>query len=124
MTKKLFYKAVFICLLFVVATGCKRDQKFDRQKWAYGDGMDFPLRDEIVNDLVQNHHLKGLNYRQVIDSLGDPQQRDVLQVSYQVLDNTADFNRKKPAHIKSLILYFSKDSVVTRAEIEEHNNKK
>lgn len=120
----MFLKIAF-CLLFIVAlTGCDPHKKFNREQWNYGDGLEFPLRNEIVDDLVKNHQLKGLNYGQVIDTLGIPQKRDSLLLAYQILDNSSDFSRKKPAHIKSLVLHFSKDSVVVKAEIKEYDNKK
>ncbi|TSJ43525.1 hypothetical protein FO440_04875 [Mucilaginibacter corticis] len=118
-------KPYLLFLLFIALAGCSLSgSKFDRQKWSYGDGLTYPLRDDIVDDLMKNHHIKGLTYRQVIDSLGRPQRRDSLQFTYQILDDSFDFNRKKPAHKKSLIVYFSKDSVVTKFEIYEHTDKK
>lgn len=118
------FKIALVFLIGFIATGCNNASKFDRQKWSYGDGLDYPLRDDIINDLVKNHHIKGLTYHQVIDSLGAPQQRDTLQVAYQILDNSYSYSRKKPVRKKNLILYFSKDSVVTRFEIYDHTNKK
>lgn len=111
-------------MICFMAMGCNKSVKFDRQKWSYGNGLDYPQRDDIVDDLIKNHHIKGLTYRQVIDSLGAPQQWDTLQVAYQILDNTSNYHRKNPVRKKSLILHFSKDSVVTRFEIYDHTNKK
>ena len=112
-------------LLMVALTSCHLSgSKFDRQKWSYGDGLDYPLRNDIVDDLMKNHHIKGLTYRQVIDSLGSPQRRDSLQFTYQIQDNSYGFNRKKPAHKKNLIVHFNKDSVVVKFEIYEHTDKK
>jgi hypothetical protein len=123
MTKKLLFQ-FSICLFAVITvTGCSSNSKFDRQKWSYGDGLDYPFRDEILNDLVTNHHIKGLNYRQTIDSLGSPQRRDSLQFTYQIIDDSYAFARKKPAHRKNLIVYFSKDSIVTRFEVYDHTDK-
>ncbi|WP_214073260.1 hypothetical protein [Mucilaginibacter sp. dw_454] len=124
MIKKFSLQIFVLTTAIAVITGCGSGSKFDRQKWSYGDGLDYPLRNDILNDLLQNHHIKGLNYRQVIDSLGSPQRRDSLKFSYQILDNSYDFARKSPAHRKSLIVYFSKDSVVTRTEVYEHTDKK
>jgi hypothetical protein len=122
MIRQVFFKVTACIALVIAITGCGGG-KFDRQKWSYGDGLDYPLRDEILNDLVTNHHIKGLNYRQVIDSLGSPQRRDSLQFTYQIFDDTYQYSRKKPAHKKNLILYFNKDSVVTRFEIYDHTDK-
>jgi outer membrane protein assembly factor BamE (lipoprotein component of BamABCDE complex) len=103
--------------------GCG-NKKFDRQKWSYGDGLDYPMRDDIVDDLMANHHIKGLTYRQVIDSLGSPQRREPLKFTYQVIDNSFNYNaKKKEVRKKNLIVYFGKDSVVTRFEIYDHTEK-
>jgi outer membrane protein assembly factor BamE (lipoprotein component of BamABCDE complex) len=106
----------------VLAAGCG-NHKFDRQRWSYGDGLDYPMRNDIVEDLMANHHIKGLTYRQVIDSLGSPQRRDSLKFTYQVVDNSYNYGKKQPVHHKNLIVYFSKDSVVTRFEIYDHTEK-
>lgn len=109
--------------LMVLMAGCG-NKKFDRQSWSYGDGLDYPLRDDIVDDLMANHHIKGLTYRQVIDSLGSPQRRDSLKFTYQVIDNSFNYNaKKKDIRKKNLIVYFGKDSVVTRFEIYDHTEK-
>jgi outer membrane protein assembly factor BamE (lipoprotein component of BamABCDE complex) len=110
-----------ICLVVLMA-GCG-NSKFDREKWSYGDGLDYPLRDDIVADLMANHHIKGLTYRQVIDSLGSPQRRDSLKFTYQVVDNSYNYGKKQPVHHKNLIVYFGKDSVVTRFELYDHTEK-
>ncbi len=110
------------CLVILMAS-CG-NKKFDREKWSYGDGLDYPMRDDIVNDLMANHHIKGLTYRQVIDSLGSPQRRDSLKFTYQIIDNSFNYNAsKKPIRKKNLIVYFNKDSVVTKFEIYDHTDK-
>ncbi|MFD2148383.1 hypothetical protein [Mucilaginibacter antarcticus] len=70
------YKASVYILLgmigFATLTGCNDNSKFDRKKWAYSDGLEYPMRDNILDDLMANHHIKGLTFDQVIDSLGSP----------------------------------------------------
>ena len=124
MLKKSFLHAILICLSVVVLTSCSHKQKFDRVKWAYGDGLTYSYRDDLVDDLIKNHKLKGLTYRQAIDSLGRAQGVDTLQISYLITDDTYKHGRKGPAHKKYLILHFSKDSVVSRAELYDHTDKK
>jgi outer membrane protein assembly factor BamE (lipoprotein component of BamABCDE complex) len=124
MIKKPFLKTLICLALFIIVSSCSNSKKFDRQKWSYGDGLNYPLRDNIVDNLLKTHLLKGMAYRQVIDTLGSPQNRDTLQLSYQIIDNSSEYNRKKPIHKKNLILYFNKDSVVVKAEVYDHTNKK
>jgi outer membrane protein assembly factor BamE (lipoprotein component of BamABCDE complex) len=124
MIKRLFFQISIGVLFDVALAGCNNASKFDREKWRYGDGLNYPLREDMVEDLMNTYHFKGMTYRQVIDSLGRPQNRDTLQLVYQVLDNSFDYLRKKPIRKKNLVIYFSKDSVVTKAEIYDHTNKK
>ncbi|MCC8424951.1 outer membrane protein assembly factor BamE [Mucilaginibacter sp. UR6-11] len=123
MIKKLLFQFLIGLFGVIALAGCGSGSKFDRQKWSYGDGLDYPLRDDIVEDLMANHQIKGLTYRQVIDSLGSPQRRDPLKFTYQLIDDSYNYGRKKPVHKKSLIVYFNKDSVVTRFEIYDHTDK-
>lgn len=123
MIKKSFLQIPLVLLAFMAITGCGNGSRFDRQKWSYGDGLDYPLRNEILDDLLKNHHIKGLNYRQIIDSLGSPQRRDSLKFTYQIQDDSYEFTRKKPAHKKNLIVYFSKDSIAVRTEVYDHTDK-
>jgi outer membrane protein assembly factor BamE (lipoprotein component of BamABCDE complex) len=119
------YSYIFIGLVgFAVFTGCSNRSKFDRQKWSYGDGLEYPLRDEVLEDLMANHHIKGLTLDQVIDSLGAPQRRDSLKFTYQILDNSFEFGQKNPIYKKNLVVYFNKDSVATKFEISEYKEKK
>jgi outer membrane protein assembly factor BamE (lipoprotein component of BamABCDE complex) len=110
-------------ITFTALTGCGSGSKFDRQKWSYGDGLEYPLRDQIVDDLMKNHHITGLTFDQVIDSLGSPQRRDSLKFTYQILDNSFEFAQKDAIRKKNLIVYFNKDSVAVKFEIYDHTEK-
>jgi outer membrane protein assembly factor BamE (lipoprotein component of BamABCDE complex) len=120
---RLSFNILMGIIVFTALTGCGNSSKFDRQKWSYGDGLEYPLRDEIVDDLMQNHHIKGLTFDQVIDSLGSPQRRDSLKFTYQILDNSFEFAQKSPIRKKNLIVYFNKDSVAVKFEIYDHTEK-
>ncbi len=114
----------FLVLAFAVLAiaGCNSDQKFTREKWSYGDGLEFPSRKTVLNDLLANHKIKGLNHYQVIQLLGSPQHRDTanFKYSYQIEDTGFEYNpKKKPIYIKNLVLFFNKDSIVTKTEVVE-----
>jgi outer membrane protein assembly factor BamE (lipoprotein component of BamABCDE complex) len=122
MITKVSFRLLTVIFLVLAIAGCT-NSKFDREKWSYGDGLDYPLRNDIVADLMANHHIKGLNYRQVIDSLGSPQRRDSLKFTYQIIDNSYNYGKKQPVHKKNLIVYFNKDSIAVKFEIYEHTEK-
>ena len=122
----MFKKSLFIltltALVFAGITSCNRQQEFTREKWSYGDGLDYPSRKAVLDDLLANHKIVGLNHYQVIQLLGSPQYRDTasFKYSYQIEDTGIKYNpKKKPVYIKNLVLYFSKDSIVTKTDIYE-----
>jgi hypothetical protein len=119
MVKRSLFQILIISILFLGLAGCHQKQKFSREKWAYGDGLSFPQRDDVVDDLLKNHHLKGLTYRQLVDTLGEAQGKDSLQLSYEILD-TRYTRHSGSSEVKNLIIYFSKDSVVVKADIDDH----
>jgi hypothetical protein len=112
---------ILFSLLIVVSTSCSREIKFDRDKWNYGDGLTFPNRDRMLNDLLQNQKLKGLKYQQVISLLHRPQGADSTMMYYEIV-RQIELGSKKPN--KNLILYLGKDSVVTGTKVVESGNKK
>lgn len=122
MFKRSFFTLTLTALVFISITSCNRQQKFTRELWSYGDGLEFPSRKAILDDLLANHKIKGLTHYEVIQLLGSPQYRDTanFKYSYQIEDTGFKYNPKKnPVYIKNLVLYFSKDSIVTKTDIYE-----
>jgi len=98
-------------------------QKFTTEKWLIGDGLQFPLRDDIVDDLIKNYKLKGLTYKEVHHLLGYPNWSDSTkhEFYYQIIEKHN--NMRQPDHIKNLVFYMTKDSIVTRFEVYDHHFK-
>lgn len=100
----------------------KSNVKFDKLGWnTYGDGIPCPpLRERMLEDLLKNHKLIGLSYRQLIDKLGEPPKCDICEsnrISYEiVVDYGYDID---PVFIKTLDFYYNKDSLITDWTINE-----
>jgi len=121
--KKLKIPVVFCFLILASLAGCKRTNGvFTTQKWLEGDGLKFPLRDELLDDLVQHHKLKGVKYNEIQHLLGYPDGQDSESFYYQVVETLT--NMHKPEHIKKLVFYMGKDSVITRFEVYDKTFKK
>lgn len=119
MQNKLILSALFVIFLLALSS-CSRTQKFTRDAWSYADDLEFPSRDKILDDLLTSHPLKGLTHHQILQLIGQPQNIDTAKFMYTYeIENTAyRYNpKKKPIHIKNLLVYFSKDSVVTKTDI-------
>jgi len=113
---------LFCCISSVVLFGCHRNEPFTTEKWKSGDGLQFPLRNSILEDLTQHHQLKGMTYKQVQHLLSYPDNRDSAALYYQVIETYNNLGKRD--HIKNLVLYMNKDSVITRFEIYEKTFKK
>lgn len=115
-------KALIVVLSFVIMllSACTSDQPFNRKLWKDADGLDFKYRASMVNDLLQNHKIKGLKFYQVTDSLGWPQGKKDDYIYYDIV---VKYDGYPPSYVKRLYVYF-KDSVAVNTKIYEHTEKK
>ncbi|WP_295650949.1 hypothetical protein [uncultured Mucilaginibacter sp.] len=117
--------AIILCFLLLVSCGQYPPKiKFDRKLWDEKLDWDYPNREFMIDDLVKNHRLKGLTYKQLVDSLGEPANfGDTTNiVSYEIItDFGSDID---PVHTKTLVIQMNKDSVTTGFKIEEWNKDK
>ena len=112
-----------IGLLFIAAcNSIGVSNKFDKSKWIAKDDMNYPMREAILNDLVTNHQLRGLTYKQLIDSLGEPANYGDSKDSIYY-DVVVNYSNLDPKSGKYLVLHLSKDSVVTGFKVVEWHNR-
>ena len=111
-------KPFFYLLITIIAlSGCDvKKQKFTTKGWDDGDGIEFPNREGMLDDLLATHKLKGLNYRQALGLLKYPQRSGVKQKSmeYEVVRKMDGIDT---VYAKSLVLYLSPDSVVNNYKV-------
>ncbi|MEZ4788430.1 MAG: hypothetical protein R2811_00245 [Flavobacteriales bacterium] len=107
-------------------TGCDQSKPFEKDDWKKKIDWDYPSRNAMVQDLLDNHELTGLSTRSVTDLLGEEDHVDLVErsntngrnyMTYQVL---LDFGWDiDPVHTKYLVLDFNADSIITKAELLE-----
>ena len=103
---------IAICILL---TNC--NQKFNKSKWIDGDGVNYAYRNSMVNSLLENYNLKGLNYQEIKTLLGEADGKDSTHIWYDIkVDYGSDID---PVYIKTLILRMGEDSVVKDLEVKE-----
>jgi hypothetical protein len=112
----------FFILIAVIslASSCVKKEKFTRQGWDAGDGISFPKRYAMVDDLLANQKLKGLTYKQVVQLLKAPQtnSRTDKSFSYEI---TRKMSGIDTMYAKSLVFYLNNDSVVVNTKITERD---
>ena len=115
--KSKLYVAV---LALITSAGCENfnAMKFDKVNWNEGYEVEAPppSRNRMLNDLVQNHKLKGLKYNEVVQMLGDPNTHDSTTFTYDI---KVEHSGIDVVYIKYLEFDFSKDSVITGFYVRE-----
>jgi len=60
-------------LIYKIVHWYSYNQAFNKAEWADGDeGFGYPKRRYMLNDLIENHKIRGLTYKQLIDTVGQP----------------------------------------------------
>ena len=120
-------KPVNYILLFtlIAATivSCTSKQPFDRKGWNDGDGLEFPKRYLMVDDLLANHKLVGLKFNNIVGLLHYPDRfsYDSLSFHYEI---TRKMSGIDTLYTKNLVFTMTKDSVITSAKVVERDVKK
>lgn len=116
-----------LLVLSICLTGCDRAVPFEKSGWQKKFDGDYPNRDAMVQDLLDNHTtLVGLTTRSMTDLLGEEDRVDLVgkpkaegrkYMTYQVLE---EFGWNiDPVHTKYLVLEYNEDSIVTKVDLLE-----
>ena len=121
MKKHLRFSLCLVIGVTLLASSCSNKQSFNRQLWSDGNGIEFPYRNNMLDDLLAKRQLKGQKLKQVTDTLGSPDEQKPGRIGYDIEIVYKGF---PPSYVKKLYIHFNADSVVTRTEVYEHSNKK
>jgi hypothetical protein len=121
MDSNAFLKLLFI-LFFVlpIIHACNQDCHFQKTKWLEKVDLSYPYRAIMLDDLVTNYELAGLNYQQLTDLLGQPDSlsNKLNEVVYEII---VQYDMDvEPVYEKNLVFEFSPDSTVKSFKIEEY----
>jgi hypothetical protein len=113
-----------IMLVIIALSGCDsiKKEKFDRRKWDDGDGITFPKRDGMLDDLLATQKLKGLTYKQALYLLRYPQRTGLTDKSFEY-EIIRKMDGIDTIYAKSLVLYLNQDSIVIDYKVIEKDNK-
>nr|WP_157535854.1 hypothetical protein [Mucilaginibacter sp. L294] len=115
-------RSVFILFILFAVTlsACTSKQPFDRFGWNDGDGLTFPKRYMMVDDLLATHKLVGLKFSNVVGLLHYPDRfsYDRLSFHYEI---TRKMSGIDTLYTKNLVFTMGKDSVITSVKVTERN---
>lgn len=114
-------KFLNIILLFLLLTACDKDRKFEKTLWLnQSDVRQYPYRNNMCEDLVKNHKLRGLSYKQLVNLIGEPEKTIIDEpnsIYYEILtEYGSDID---PIKTKTLIFKLNSDSTILDFKIEE-----
>ena len=115
-------KKAFVVFI-VLFVSCKQNVKFNKAEWVIVEDCNtHPNREKMLIDLTENHKLRGLTYKQLIDKIGKPEkdESNTNSIFYEiVIDYGMDID---PVYVKNLEFEFNKDSIITGFKISEYKH--
>jgi hypothetical protein len=112
---------MLFCLFFLACKNKpenKQTERFDKVKWATVSGRQYPYRNKMIKDLIENVPLKKLKKEEVIDLLGQPSRTDNGYLFYTVAQEFLG-NTYWPLYTKTLVIKLRADSTVEWRKIHE-----
>jgi len=100
----------------LVERGIETEIQFDKSKWKSKEGLDYPYRGQMLNDLVYNDTVRSLSKVEILDLLGEPDRRNDGYLYYMIAQKRLG---SWPLHTKSLVINFSNDSTIVWIKIHE-----
>jgi hypothetical protein len=100
---------LIICMLLI---SCNSDIKFDKTGWNQkGDLNNYPNREKMLNDLMENHKIKGLKYSELVNLLGEPEIEKTSENITAYYNIATEYGLDiDPVYIKNLVISLSIDS--------------
>ncbi len=87
LSKKLKYGILTIGVIILIGFALKgkiAGEEFDAQKWKNWteSETEWSLRWDMMNSLRNNYELKGMNKKQILELLGEPEAKTAIEFSY------------------------------------------
>jgi hypothetical protein len=120
-----------LLLVALVVTGCSKEKEekptkadsvsvaaiaFDTTLWAIRQGENYPHRDRMLGDLINNRKLRGLNRSEIKAILGEPDRTDSTYLFYRITQKRIGF---LPVHTKTMVIKLAADSTTQWVKIHE-----
>ncbi len=112
-------KIVILTILFLLTSCGVKQMEFEKYKWNERFDGFYEYRENMVQDLMENHLEKGMEFKRVIELLGEPgnyQNKKENEITYEIM---VDYGWNiDPMEGKELYIEFDKDSTVTNFKLK------
>ena len=99
-----------------VDQGIETEFQFDKSKWGFKEGRDYPYRDQMLDDIVYNDTVRSLSKKGILDLLGEPDRINDNYLYYIIVQKRLGL---WPVHTKSLVIKLSDDRTIDWIKIHE-----
>ena len=111
---KILNRFVILTILFLLTSCGVKEMEFDKSKWNKRFDGFYEYRENMVQDLMENHLEKGMEIKKVIELLGEPgnyHNKKENEIIYEIM---VDYGWNiDPMEGKELHIEFDKDSILT-----------
>lgn len=114
---------LLITLLLLCSLACKTDKEgqsnieeykteipvtFDKTKWSVKEGMNYPYRDQMLNDVVYNDTIRSLDKNEILELLGEPDRINDGHLYYMITQKRFGV---WPLKTKTMVIKLSEDTI-------------
>jgi len=115
---KILNRFVILTILFLLTSCGVKEMEFDKSKWNKRFDGFYEYRENMVQDLMENHLEKGMEIKKVIELLGEPgnyHNKKENEIIYEIM---VDYGWNiDPMEGKELHIEFDKDSILTNYKL-------
>ena len=117
--KKRINQFFVFSLMTLMISSCESRHKFDTEEWKRKevDWWITDFREKMVDDLIQSDTLIGMNQKQVIEMLGQPESKEGQKFEYTIREKyRTDID---PEYISNLQIEFNDEGQVKSCNMEK-----
>ncbi len=108
--------SIFAWAVYTPAVKTGKTEQFNEVKWKIKDGENYPYRNGMLKDLIDNQKLKGLSKEELIAQLGEPDRIDNGHLFYLIAQRRVGFF---PVGTKTLVVKLTDDGIVEWRKIHQ-----
>ena len=88
---------------------------FDSEKWQIKEGGQYPYREQMLNDLIQNDSIRNLSQKELLSLLGPPKKIDNNHIFYLISEKKAIIT----LHTKTLVIKYKNEEELEWMKIHQ-----
>jgi hypothetical protein len=111
---------LYLIILITTCLACNSEKKepintddfniaFDKIKWQVKEGLDYPFRDQMLNDIVYNDSIRALDKPEIFELLGEPNRINEGHLYYMVTQKRIGL---LPLTTKTMVIKLTEDNKI------------